>query len=74
MALQRKINNIDMVREFKYKKFKYSTLEDAAPLRDYDRMQKYMNTMRKNHIYNLRMDPYEEYKGYFFRKPDDIFA
>jgi hypothetical protein len=74
MELQRKINNIDMVREFKYKKFKYSTLEDAAPLRDYDRMQKYMNTMRKNHIYNLRMDPYEQYKGYFFRKPDDIFA
>ena len=74
MELQRKINNISMVREFKYRKYRYSTLEDAAPLRDYDRMQKYMNTTRKNYIHNLGMDPYELYKGYFFRKPDDIFA
>ena len=74
MELQRKINNIDMVREFKYKKYKYTASEDAAPLRDYDRMQKYINRTIKNHIFNLRMDPYEEYKGYFFRKSDDIFA
>jgi len=74
MELQRKINNIDMVREFKYKKYKYTASEDAAPLRDYDRMQKYMNTMRKNLIYNLGMNADEQYKGYFFRKPDDIFA
>jgi hypothetical protein len=74
MELQRKINNIDMVREFKYRKYRYTASEDAAPLRDYDRMQKYMNTTRKNLIYNLGMNADELYKGYFFRKPDDIFA
>ncbi len=74
MALQRKINDIGMVREFKYRKYKYTASEDAAPLRDYDRMQKYMNTTRKNYIHNLGMNPDEQYTGYFFRKPDDIFA
>ena len=54
-----------MVREFKYRKYKYSTLEDAEPVRDYDRMQKYINRTINNHIYNLRMDPYEEYRVIF---------